>query len=155
MFIGILKSALTHDSHLVQRPVFQPRLHPGNKIPQTDGAQGDETEVDPIQKGPGQLHRAEDSRRRHEEAQDDQNQQQNEVHDGRGPLLHARSVEEADRSQDQRVHELLHADGEHQHGERHSNQRVEDGEGFSSVRQRSGVTITWRWRKSRVRALEI
>lgn len=136
-------TALTHDSDLIQLPVFLPGLCPGDKIPQTNGAQRDETEVDPIQKRPGHLHRAEHSRRRHEKAQNNQNQQQQEVDNGGWPKLHAQAVQEADGSEDQRIHELLDTDSEHQHGERDSDQSIEDGEGFSSVRQRSGVTITW------------
>lgn len=138
------KSALTHDSDLIHWPVLLSGLHPRYKIPQTDGAQGDEAEVHPIQKRPGHLHGTEHGSRSYEEAQDDPEQQQHEVHDGRGPLLQARSVQEADWGQDQRVHELLHAHSEHQHGERHSDQRVEDGEGFPRVGERSGVAITWR-----------
>lgn len=139
-----IKNALTHDSDLIHRSVFLSGLHPGYKIPKADGAQGDEAKVDPIQKWPGHLRGAEHSGRSHEEAQDDPEQQQYEVHDGGGPLLQARSVQDADRGQDQRVHELLHTHGEHQHGEGHSDQRVEDGEGLASVGERSGVAITWR-----------
>lgn len=62
---------------------------------------------------------------------------------GGWPKLHAQAVEEADGSEDQRIHELLHTDSEHQHGEGDSDQGIEDGEGFSSVRQWGGVTITW------------
>lgn len=143
----VVTAALTHDSDLVQRPVPLPRLRPRNKVPQPDGAQRDETEVDPIQERPGVLHRAEHGRRRHEERQQHQNQQQQEVDDGGRPRLDARTLYEADRSEDQGVHEPLDAGGEHQHGEGDSDQGVEDGEAFSSVRQRSGVTITWRLRK--------
>lgn len=84
-----ITTALTHGSDLVQRPVLLPRLIPGNKIPQTDGAQRDETEVDTIQKRPGHLHCAEHGRRCHKEAQNHQNQQQQEVDDGGWPKLHA------------------------------------------------------------------
>lgn len=52
-------------------------------------------------------------------------------------------MEEADGSNDQRVEELLDTDGQHQHGEGDSNQRVADGEDLSSGRQRSCVPITW------------
>lgn len=85
----VITTALTHDSDLVQRPVLLPRLCPGNKIPQTNGAQRDETEVDPIQKRPGHLHCAEHDRRCHEEAQNHENQQQQEVYNGGWPMLHA------------------------------------------------------------------
>lgn len=139
-----MKTALTHDSDLIHRPVFLSGLHPGDKIPQTDGAQGDEAKVHPIQKRPGHFHGTEHSSRSHEEAQDDPEQQQHEVHDGGRPLLQARSVQDTDWGPDQRVHELLHAHGENQHGEGHADQRVEDGEGLASVGERSSVPITWR-----------
>lgn len=140
----VITAALTHDSHLVQRPVLLPRLRPRNKISQSDGAQRDETEVDAVQEGPGELHRTEHGRWCQEEAQHHQNQQEHEVDDGGRPRLHTRTLQEADGSEDQRVHDPLDAGGEHQHGEGDSDQRVEDGESFASVRQRSGVTITWR-----------
>lgn len=139
-----IKRELTHDTDLIDRPVFLSRLHPGYKIPQADGAQGDEAKVDSIQEWPGRLHGAEHSSRSHKEAQDDPEQQQDEVHDGRGSLIQARSVQDAHRRHHQRVHELLHAHGQHQHGEGHADQRVEDGEGLASVGERSGVAITWR-----------
>lgn len=137
-------TALTHDRDLIQLPVLLPWPHPRNKIPQSDGAQRDETEVDAVQERPGHLHRAEYGRRSHEEAQHHQDQQQDEVDNGGRPRLHPRALQDADRSQDQRVHEPLDAGGEHQHGERDSYQGVDDGEGLPSVRQRSGVAITWR-----------
>lgn len=142
-----ITAALTHDGHLVQRPVRLPRLRPRNKIPQSDGAQRDETEVDPIQERPGHLHRAEHGRRRNKEEQQHQNHQQHKVDDGGRTRLHPRTVQEADGSEDQRVHEPLDAGGEHQHGEGYADQSIEDGEGFPSVGQRSGVTITWRLMK--------
>lgn len=145
--MNVIKAALTHDGHLVQRPVRLPRLRPRNKIPQSDGAQRDETEVDPIQERPGHLHRAEHCRRRNKEKQQHQNHQQHKVDDGGRARLHPRTVQEADGSEDQRVHEPLDAGGEHQHGEGDADQSVEDGEGFPSVGQRSGVTITWRLMK--------
>lgn len=114
-----LKKALTHDTDLIHRPVLLSGLHRGHKIPQPDGAQGDEAEVDPIQKWPGHLRGTENGSRSHEEAQDDPEQQQNEVHDGGGSLLQACSVQDANWRQDQWVHELLHTHGEHQHGEGH------------------------------------
>lgn len=67
--------------------------------------------------------------------------------DGGRTRLHPRAVQEADGSEDQRVHEPLDAGGEHQHGEGDADQSIEDGEGFPSVGQRSGVTITWRLMK--------
>lgn len=141
--MDLTAAALTHDGDLVQRPVPLPRLRPRNKIPQSDGAQWDETEVDPVQERPGLFQPAENRRRRHEEAQHHQNQQQQEVDDGGGPRLQAPTLQEADGSEDQRVHEPLDAGSEHQHGEGDSDEGVEDGEGLPSVRQRGSVTITW------------
>ena len=56
-------------------------------------------------------------------------------------------MQEVDGGNDQRIEELLDTDGQHQHGEGDSDQRVEDGEDLSSGRQRSCVSITWERRE--------
>lgn len=139
-----MERGLTHHRDLVQPPVLYSRLCRRHKIPQSDGAQRDETEVDAIQERPGSLQRAEHGRRRQKERQKHQNQQQHKVYCSRRARVQARFLQSADWGNDQRVHEPLHTGGQHQHGEGNSQQGVEDGERFASVRQRRRVTITWR-----------
>ncbi|TNN65909.1 hypothetical protein EYF80_023909 [Liparis tanakae] len=137
-----LYGGLTDDGELVQLPVILLGLRRRNEISQSDGAQGDETEVDAVQERPGRLQRAEDGRRRHEEAQHHHGQQQHEVHHGGRPGLQAAALQVADGHDDQRVHDPLDAGGKHQHGEGDSDQGVEDGEDLARVRQGRGVTVT-------------
>lgn len=143
----IVTTALTHDSELIELPVLLALLCPWNEIPESDSAQRDEAEVYAVQERPGHLQCAEYGRRSHKEAQHHQNHQQQEVDHGGRPRLHAWTLKEADWSENQRVHEPLDAGGEHQHGEGDSYQGIEDGESLSSVRQRCGLTITWKYRK--------
>lgn len=143
MSTSLVRAALTHHPDLVELPGLLPRLCRRDKVPQTDGAERDEAEVDPIQEGPGHLQSAKHGSRGHKEAQNHQSQQQEEVDEGGRPQSQAEAVQEADGSDDQRVEELLHTDGQHQHGEGDADQGVADGEGLSGGRQRSGVPITW------------
>lgn len=89
VFKNIYESALTHDTDLVELPVLLPQVCGRNKIPQSNGAEWDETEVDPIQKGPGNLQCAKDGSWCHEEAQNHQNHQEKEVDQGGWPETHA------------------------------------------------------------------
>lgn len=124
--------------------MLEARLRRRYKIPQSDGAQRDEAEVDAVQERPRGFQRTKHGRRRQKEAQKHQNQQHHEVDGRRRARVQTRALQSANRGDDQRVHEPLHAGGQHQHGEGNSQQGVEDGEGFTSVRQRRSVTITWR-----------
>lgn len=111
---------LTHDSTEIQCPILLLWLHPWHKIPQSNGAQRDETEVDAIQKAPGLLQLGEDGCWHHKKAQHHQKQQQHKVDSSGGPRLQAWSLKQAHRSEDQRVQEPLDTGGEHQHGKGNS-----------------------------------
>lgn len=108
---------LTHDGHLVQRSVRLAGPRRRDEVPQPDGAQRYEAEVDAVQERPGRLQRAEHGGRRQEAAQHHRRQEQQEVDDGGRPRLEARALQEADRGEDQRLHDPLDAGGQHQHGE--------------------------------------
>lgn len=143
MSVNLVPAVLTHDTDLVQLPVILPRVRCRDKIPQTHGAERHETEVDPIQKGPGHLHCEKYGCWHHKEEHNDQNQQDEEVDQGGRPVPHAQTLEAADGSDDQRIKQLLDTDGQHQHGEGDADQSVQDGEGLSGGRQRTRVSVTW------------
>lgn len=86
---GLQTNGLTHDSTKIQCPILLLWLHPWHKIPQSNGAQRDETEVDAIQKAPGPLHLGEDGCWHQKKAQHHQKQQQHKVDGSGGPRLQA------------------------------------------------------------------
>lgn len=59
-------------------------------------------------------------------------------------------LQDAQRPVGQQVHEPVDTGGQDQHGERHAQQRIDDGEGLAGVRQGRGVAISCQ-RKRRVR----
>lgn len=87
----------------------------------------------------------------HKEAQHHQQQQDGKVEGSGGERVQADPLAaHADGPVGHRVHESLDAGGEHQHGEGHSQQGIEDGEGFARVRQGRSVPISWGgWRESK------
>lgn len=89
MAMNLIRAVLTHDTNLVELPVLLPRVWCRDKIPQTDGAERDETEVDPVQKRPGHFHCTKYGSWCHKEAQNHQNQKEKEVDEGGWPLSHA------------------------------------------------------------------
>lgn len=111
---------VNHDRDLVEWSMVLPRLLPGNIVPQSNGTQRDETEVNSIQEGPVILQIAKHRRWHHEEAKNHQQEEKQEV-DGCGAARsQARVLEESDGGVDQREHQTLDAGSQNQHGEGHA-----------------------------------
>ena len=135
---------LTGDAHFVElsKPLVGPLSW--HVVPQTDGAEGDEAEVEGLQEVPVALQRWEDDGRDEEEAGDGHGGEQRGVdhgHEGLGetPL----GVDVHDGPVRAEHHDPLHHGGEEEEGEGDAHHRVDDAEGLAAVRERHGVAVAW------------
>lgn len=134
---------LTRDPDLVELSEFLVVAFSGHVVPQADGAQGDEAEVEGLQEVPVVLQDREHGRRDEEEAGHGDEPQQHGVHDGHRLLGEAPADVEVEDRPARDVHgDALDHRRQEEQGEGDADDRVDDAEGLSPVRQGHRVAIT-------------
>lgn len=116
---------------------------PGDVIPEADGCQRDETEIQRLQEVPVLLQADEDPRGDDEEDQGHDDGQAGGVYGGQLRFRHGPStVEVGHRAPGHQDHDPLHHDGEDEEGDGDAEEGVEDAEGLALVREGDGVAVT-------------
>ena len=116
---------------------------PGHVVPEADGGQRDEAEVQRLQEAPVLLHRHEDGGGDEEEEDGGERRQARRV-DGRqpGPGEAPAPVEVGHRPAGHQHHDPLHHGRQEEQGGRDADDGVDHAEGLALVREGHGVAVT-------------